>query len=749
MPKDKLSDMDISMRKEGLQLLYQVLMVNLVFSIVSNLTFLAFSSIPFSDKFDGFILSFVTQLLLVIFLLVVTHVIKPPKIYEALLIAITLMSYVFFCIYFFYYDIAPVVIMMSLSYMLAVQSIARPSFTFTFGAIATLFSILLLLFRDDHPFDIGIGFTSALIQAIGTGLYASLRYIRLIMQYRRRIRSQIEALDYTETRANILRQASREIVWEYDIKAGIRTIENRPINEEDERLSASSDISDWVSDLHGEDQEKMLKQLMALIEGKIDYFEQEFRQISASGSATWYAARVVSLKDANGQVSHIAGSYTYIHDKKLKELKIEHLAYYDALTGLRNRASYLKNMTAFIEEGLNATATLAYIDIVDFKEFNSSLGHSAGDLLLVSIATRLSHQIDANIQIYQVTTSDFAVVDCFGNLAPESLAMSILKVFNAPFNIASKEVFITVKMGIATFPGGAVDAEGLLRNADTALYHCQKQDIGPFIIYTQEMTSKVNDRLNLNKHLRRAAEMRAFTLVYQPIMRILGDTHALYGFEALLRWQSSTLGNVPPDQFIPLAEETGLIHLIGHQVLEDSLAFHAEILKLKPNLVISINISAKQLDRPGFIEELLELVHQAMTPPQLISLEITETSFIENFQIAQTRLSYLRDKGFMISLDDFGTGYSSLNYLGQLEIDTLKIDKSFTQKINLAANDYFLIKSMVSLASDLGIAFVAEGVETPEQLQALKAIDCPLVQGYFFGKPLSQKDTIQRWFATQ
>lgn len=744
MTNSNLKPIDVDLKREGLTILFQVLIANLILSISSNIAFLLLSEIPWSQKIDGFTPSFIAQLLLIIWVLVLRYVI-PEKFSDDKAMAFTAyISYVFFSLYYFNFDIAPIVIMMALSYMLAVQIMAKPLYTLAFGLTGVFFALFLFIFRDNTPFDIGIGFTSALIQALIAGLYASLRYVRLIITYRNRMTEQVEQLLESEKRSEILRRASREIMWDYDLKQRKRNFTNVPLNDENQYLSSSSTLEDWVLDLHPDDQEPMLKQLKALAAGTIDYFEKEFRQISTSGKETWFAARAVNLKNPEGTVDRIAGTYTYIHDRKVKELQLEYLAFYDDLTELPNRSSFAKDVDHHITKQPASPITLFYIDIADFKEFNSSFGHLSGDQLLKAIAKRLVQQFKENVKVYQITTADLGLV-YYGDLSePAIIAQAILDRFKEPFSIDGKEVYTSVKIGIANYPESSREADALLRSADTALYHCQKHGQSPYLVYNADMTDSVVYRLSLNKHMRQAVENREFYLVYQPIMRVDGQDNVLDSFEALVRWNSPQLGFVSPDQFISYAEETGLIHAIGRQVIEDSLSFIKKALPINDKVRVSINLSAKQIESEYFLPELLAIIKESGVPHSNVGFEITETSFMENFDSAQYKLHYLREQGFKISLDDFGTGYSSLNYLGQLEIDTLKIDKSFTQKINTAANDYYLIKSVISLAKDLNITFVAEGVETGAQLTALKEIGCPLVQGYYFSKPLSESDALKQ-----
>lgn len=727
---------DSQLKQEGFQIIYQILLVNGVLGLITAATFYLLSDLNQVHRFELFAVPMIAILSLIIILLTINNTFKNDVAKGWHLTTLAIASYVGFGWFYFEYDIAVTMILMVLIYMIATQIMMDLRITILLGITGLLFTAGLYVYNVGESFSVGIGFVLAMAQAIILGGYATYRYIQLLNNYQTRMHNQMALLVAREERNAILQQASRELMWDFDLQTGERVFLNTFDVMPEVFFAKTADIKEWVRHIYEEDANELYDLFVAVYKGELDYFEKEFRLIDPEKGLVWYLSRVVSKKNSQGEVLKMAGAYTQIHDKKLKELQIEHLAYNDELTGLPNRSAFIRDLECFLHETKGESeAILLYIDLLNFKEFNSSFGHLIGDRLIAEVAKRLSENIE-NSRLYQLTSIDFGLLH-FGDVSKASvLAELVLGFFEQPFNVEGRELFVSAAIGISAYPSTALDAESLLRNADTALYHCRSTGMQPYLIYSTEMTDSVNYRLNLNHHMRQALDLNEFFMVYQPLTMVSGEQDVLYGFEALIRWKSPTLGFVRPDHFIPLAEESGMILNIGRFVLQESCKFLKQVVALKPDIVLSINLSAKQIALDLFLPELLSIVDEAEVSPENLSLEITETSFIESFESVQFKLNYLRAKGFKVALDDFGTGYSSLNYLGQLSIDTLKIDKSFTAKIEDDTSDYYLIKSIIALAKDLKINFVAEGVETYGQLMKLKAIGCPIIQGYYYSKPL-------------
>lgn len=727
---------DSQLRAEGVNIIFQILLANGLLALITAIAYFLVAKLNHVERFNIFAVPFMIILALIIVLMAIKYVMKEESVKGWYLTALAFASYIGFSLFYFSYDVAGSMILMTLIYMIATQIMMDFRITLAFALTGIIFAGSMAYFNYGDVYSVGPGYIMAIVQAIVLGGYAAYRYIQLLRNYQERISAQLDQLVENEERNSMLQLASRELMWDYNVLTGKRTFINPQKRTSTELLAESSDPRDWVKGMNPEDAQQLTAQFDLMLSGAVDYFEKEFRQRNALGEEIWNLARVVSLKNAEGEVIKLAGAYIEIHDKKMKELQIEHLAYYDEMTGLPNRSAFMRDIDTFLTDTRGELeAVLLYVDLQNFKAFNSSFGHIIGDKLIVEVANRLIENTE-NSKLYQLTSMDFGLLQYGSVDKAAALAECVIELFEQPFIIEGREMFINALIGISAYPSTAVDAESLLRNADTALYHCRKNNLTQYLIYTTEMTDSVNYRLNLNTHMRQALEQNEFFMVYQPLMHIDQEQEKLYGFEALIRWNSPQLGFVRPDHFIPLAEESGLIMSIGHFVLQETCSFLKQMVAVQPDIILSINLSAKQIALDLFLPELLGIVEEANVDPKNLSLEITETSFIESFESVQFKLNYLRDKGFKVALDDFGTGYSSLNYLGQLSIDTLKIDKSFTAKIDDKGSDFFLIKSIISLAKDLKINFVAEGVETELQLNKLKAIGCPIVQGYFFSRPL-------------
>ncbi len=727
---------DSQLQSEGINIIFQILLVNGLLALAAASAYFVVAGLNRVDRFRIFAVPFIIILALIIVLMAIKYVLKENGAKAWYLTALAFASYIGFSIFYFSFDVAGSMILMTLIYMIATQIMMDFRITLAFAITGIVLSGCLAYFNYGDTFSIGPGYIMAIVQAIALGGYATYRYIQLLKNYQARMNAQLDQLVENEERNSMLQLASRELMWDYNVKTGKRNFINPQLRASKELLAESSDPKDWVRGMHPEDAPLLIEQFNLALSGEVDYFEKEFRQRNALGEEIWNLARVVSLKNEQGDVIKLAGAYIEIHDKKMKELQIEHLAYNEELTGLPNRSAFMRDMDIFLHDSKGESeAVLLYVDLQNFKAFNSSFGHLIGDKLIVEVANRLAKNTE-NSKLYQLTSMDFGLLQ-FGSVdKAAALAECVIELFEKPFKIEGREMFISALIGISAYPSSALDAESLLRNADTALYQCRKNNMMQYLIYTTEMTDSVNYKLNLNTHMRQALEQNEFFMVYQPLMYVDKGESKLYGFEALIRWNSPQLGFVRPDHFIPLAEESGLIMSIGQFVLKESCNFLKQMVAVQPDIILSINLSAKQIALDMFLPELLGIVEEANADPRNLSLEITETSFIESFESVQFKLNYLREKGFKVALDDFGTGYSSLNYLGQLSIDTLKIDKSFTAKIDDKGSDYFLIKSIIALAKDLKINFIAEGVETEIQLNKLKTIGCPIVQGYYFSRPL-------------
>lgn len=429
--------------------------------------------------------------------------------------------------------------------------------------------------------------------------------------------------------------------------------------------------------------------------------------------------------------------------KALEESKehFRHAAFHDALTGLPNRPLFIDHLKLAIERSkLNREHLFAvlFIDLDRFKNINDSLGHNTGDQLLVAIAGRIGECLRPTDTVARLGGDEFAIL--LDGLEDWTLATAVAdRVQNEllrPFSLNGHEVYTTASIGIRLSVDGREDAENMLRDADTAMYRAKDNGKARHELFHNTMHTRAVALLKLENDLRRAIERREFSVHYQPIISL--DTETLAGFEALVRWDHPERGTVPPDEFIALAEETGLIAEIGTSVLREACTKLHEWHSIsgRDSLTMSVNLSGKQLRQIDLIEQIEKTLQETGINPAWLRLEITETVVMENAELATSTLVRLRKLGVSLSIDDFGTGYSSLSYLHRFPVNTLKIDRSFIGRMTRGDENSEIVKTICTLANNLGMEVVAEGVETREQLQLLRSLKCQYGQGYLFSKPI-------------
>jgi len=422
------------------------------------------------------------------------------------------------------------------------------------------------------------------------------------------------------------------------------------------------------------------------------------------------------------------------------ERKIKHLAYHDTLTGLPNRLLFMDRMDQAISRAIRTDGkfTLLFIDIDNFKVINDSMGHDAGDKLLTAVTSRLQKTLRRSDSIARLGGDEFAVI--LENISdPEDtvfVANNLLEVLAEPIAINDRKVCIGASIGVAIYP---VDGESfgiLLKNADTAMYRAKEQGRNTFEFYTSEMSALAMKRLDLENSLRAAIENEEFVVYYQPKFNL--KERRLVGMEALVRWEHPTSGLIPPDEFIPLAEETGLINSLGQWIIESACKQLYEWQKKDyqvPNL--AINISARQFQEQNLADIFQQLIEQFHLAPEQLEIELTENILVQDHKRAKIILNELHDMGMLIALDDFGTGYASMAYLKDFPINTVKIDRSFVSGIPTDKENMAIVKAITGLTHALGLNLIAEGVETDQQIEFLKDIDCEQGQGYYWSRPLA------------
>ncbi|MDD2743741.1 MAG: EAL domain-containing protein [Rhodocyclaceae bacterium] len=453
------------------------------------------------------------------------------------------------------------------------------------------------------------------------------------------------------------------------------------------------------------------------------------------------AARTEELKKANRRLEGEIG------ERLQAENKLNFLAYHDPLTGLSNRRRFIERIATSIAESKNLGQRLAvlFIDLDQFKQVNDSLGHTVGDELLVAVAGRLGDHARLIDMLARLGGDEFICLMEAVRTDDEvaMIAEEIVAVFDEPFQLGEHELFLSASIGISLYPTDGQTAVELMRNADSAMYCAKAIGRGRYHFYTPEMTEAAQVRIRMENLLRRALENGELSVHLQP--QVDAGSGRLVGAEALVRWFSPELGNVPPGQFIKLAEESGVILKLGSWVLRE--ACRQVMLWKKSGFELpqlSVNLSVKQLERPEFIDILEDILCETGMDPHCLKLEITE-SVVMQVGNAFDLLDRLRSLGITLSLDDFGTGYSSLSYLKMLPVQQLKIDQSFVFGIGENEGDEAIIRSVMALAQSLGFEVVAEGVETEAQAAFLSALGCHKLQGFLHGRAVAPADFHARW----
>jgi diguanylate cyclase (GGDEF)-like protein len=430
-----------------------------------------------------------------------------------------------------------------------------------------------------------------------------------------------------------------------------------------------------------------------------------------------------------------------ITDRKMAEERLMH----DTLTGLPNRArfhDFLKLRVAHTQRHKEQQFAVLFLDVDRFKLVNDSLGNSSGDQLLSQIAQRVKVCMRQGDVLGRVGGDEFAILldDVSGEEEACSVAARIQQALAISFNLFGQEVYSTMSIGIALSTGYSEQVTDMLRDAETAMHRAKSLGKARYELFGCDMHGDLMSRLKMETDLWHASERDQLVINYQPIVSLKNCT--LIGFEALVRWQHPEFGLISPKDFIPVAEETGQILTIGQVVLE-AACNQARLWQVNfptSNLFVSVNLSVKQFNQAGLVENISRLLADSKIAPRCLKLEITETAFTENIEAAVGLLKQLRNLGVQLSIDDFGTGYSSLSYLQRFPIDTLKIDRSFVSQMIENEENFQIVRTIVSLAQNLGMDVVAEGVETEEQLALLRQLDCENGQGFFFSNPLEASE---------
>lgn len=535
--------------------------------------------------------------------------------------------------------------------------------------------------------------------------------------------------------------AAHDGFWEWDPRSKSLHVGTRLLEILGYQEDFLPDTHAWLKLVHPEDVSTYNQAVATHLKGQNEFFYCEYRVLAKDGGYRWIASRGMAVRDRNGKAYQMVGSVTDITERRSHQEEMEFLAQHDNLTGLPNRlqfAVHLQEALSSAQENGEQLAVL-FIDLDRFKNINDSLGHRAGDQLLQLITQRLSQNISSNCRLYRQGGDEFIVLlnpveDAHAAFAT---ALILKEQLTSPITGGENDFFTTASIGISLFPEDATDGETLLRNADTAMYEAKAAGGNTIRLHTPVMNERITLRMSLETQLRRALQEEKLELHFQPKVNTI--TGQLMGAEALLRWHDGKK-QIPPDQFIPVAEESGLIIQIGEWVIDRAILHILEWRERFGDIPrVAINLSPRQFWRSSVSDLILGKLALAGLPTSALEAEITESILLEADDSSVDQLRHLRDAGVSISLDDFGTGYSSLSYLQRLPISTLKIDKSFINNLVLddgSVGSEPMVRAIIAMAKSLSLRVVAEGVKTTQQRQLLEKLGCEAIQGYLISKAL-------------
>jgi diguanylate cyclase (GGDEF)-like protein/PAS domain S-box-containing protein len=503
----------------------------------------------------------------------------------------------------------------------------------------------------------------------------------------------------------------------------------------------TSDPERWWKQLHPDDRAATVDDEEALLLGTEDRSVAiEYRMMTRDGRTVWINDDATIIRDEYGTPLYWSGVLSDVTDKKTLELQLQHQAFHDSLTGLANRALFADRVEHALQRAQRSGEQVAvlFLDLDDFKTINDSLGHDAGDELLVAVARRLRRSLRPADTVARLGGDEFAVLLEGENVDSASIvAERAVRAIEEPIRLGDRDVTVHVSAGIELGDSRKHSAGDLLRNADVAMYVAKGKGKARFEVFDSSMHAAAVQRLEIRADLQRALIDGEFVVHYQPIVGL--QENGIVGMEALVRWWHPQRGLVAPLDFIPIAEETGLIVPIGRWVLEEAAKQAKRWQGMSPrgeDLTMSVNVSARQLMRAEIVDEVASVLRDSGLPPQTLILEITESVLMNDRSAAISRLHQLRELGVRVAVDDFGTGYSSLGYLSSLPIDILKIDKSFIDGVTAGSEDSAIAKAVIKLGKSLSLTVVAEGIEAADQATALRAMNCHRGQGFYFSEPL-------------
>jgi len=548
-----------------------------------------------------------------------------------------------------------------------------------------------------------------------------------------------------EKRHKMVMQIANDGVWDWHLDTDFVEFDERYYTmagyEKDEYPAS---VEEWLKRIHNDDIAHVKHSFESYLSGKSAKHDVEFRFLRKDNTYMWILGKgKVVESDVSGNPLRFIGTHSDITVQKEHEEKILHQAHFDSLTFLPNRFLSLDRLNIACKEAKRNgdLVALLFLDLDDFKKVNDTLGHDVGDQVLIDAANRLRHVVRSIDTVGRLGGDEFIII--LGGLKnakeAQPIVENLLNQFRNMFVINSRELLLTTSIGIAMYPNDASHASELLRLADSAMYDAKDCGRNTYSYYTSQMNKSAQRRLAIEEQLHGALARNEFTVHYQPKIDL--PSSKIMGAEALLRWHNPILGNVPPDEFISVAEQTGAIINLGQFVLKQALEQTAIWQKnFNSDFEIAVNLSPRQFRDFQLMNVIQESLAATNVPPHSLELEITEGVLLSGHGHVKEVLSSITELGLKMAMDDFGTGYSSLSYLRTYPFDVLKIDRSFINEMTTSMKDKSLINAVISMSHALGLKVVAEGIKTQQQHELLRILGCDYGQGYLFSKPLSVED---------